>query len=60
MIYFAKGNCNETLSEYDLREVLFSSLEKLGIKDKVIHWLKFYYEKEWRKESKQNLLKQIN
>ncbi|MCX7876479.1 MAG: lactate racemase domain-containing protein [Melioribacteraceae bacterium] len=36
MIYFAKGNCNETLSEDDLREGLFSSLEKLGIKDKVL------------------------
>lgn len=36
MIYFAKGNLNETLGEDDLREGLYSSLEKLGIKDKVL------------------------
>lgn len=36
MIYFAKGNRNETLSEEVLREGLYSSLEKLGIKEKVL------------------------
>lgn len=36
MVYFAKGNINNVLSEDDLREGLFSSLEKLGIKEKVL------------------------
>ncbi len=36
MIYFAKGNPNATLTEDDLREGLYSSLEKLGIKEKVL------------------------
>lgn len=36
MVYFAKGNINNVLSEDDLREGLFSSLEKLGLKEKVL------------------------
>lgn len=36
MIYFAKGNINDVLSEDDLREGLFSALEKLGLKEKVL------------------------
>lgn len=36
MIYFTKGNINESLNEDDLREGLFSALEKLGLKEKVL------------------------
>lgn len=36
MIYFAKGNINDALSEDELREGLFSSLEKLGLKERVL------------------------
>lgn len=36
MIYFAKGNINDVLSEDNLREGLFSALEKLGLKEKVL------------------------
>ncbi len=36
MIYFARGNQDSFLSEYDLQEAVFSSLALLGIKKKVL------------------------
>ena len=36
MIYFARGNQDSFLSEYDIQEAIFSSLAQLGIKKKVL------------------------
>ncbi len=36
MIYYAKGSVNEVLTEKDLSQALFSALEKLGTKKKVL------------------------
>lgn len=36
MIYFARGNRDSFLSEYDLQEAIFSSLAQLGIKKKIL------------------------
>lgn len=50
------------LDSYDFAalNLIISLYHELGMKENVIYWLKFYYEKEWRKELKEKILKQIN
>ena len=36
MLLYARGNENDFLSEDDIREAVYSSLEKLGYKKKVL------------------------
>jgi len=39
MIYYARGSESDILNEDDLREGLFSALEKLGLKEKVLAFI---------------------
>lgn len=50
------------LDSYDFAalNLIISLYHELGMMEKEIYWLKFYYEKEWRKEIKEKILKQIN
>jgi|DewCreStandDraft_4_1066084.scaffolds.fasta_scaffold02849_3 hypothetical protein len=50
------------LDSYDFAalNLIIALYRELGMKDKVFYWLKFYYDREWRKENKEKLLKQIN
>ncbi|MBP7792205.1 MAG: DUF2723 domain-containing protein [Candidatus Goldbacteria bacterium] len=50
------------LDNYDLAalNLIITLYHELGMKEREIYWLKFYYEKEWRKEIKEKILNRIN
>ncbi|MCX7698331.1 MAG: hypothetical protein N2114_02555, partial [Candidatus Goldbacteria bacterium] len=50
------------MDSYDFAalNLIITLYHEMGIRERELYWLKFYYEKEWRKEIKESLLRQIN
>ncbi|MCX7698564.1 MAG: DUF2723 domain-containing protein, partial [Candidatus Goldbacteria bacterium] len=50
------------IDSYDFAalNLIISLYHEMGMRERELYWIKFYYEKEWRREIKENLLRQIN